>query len=78
VGKCVSSHVNDGGSWRRDAAESRRRTQAEVCALGGSAMVASLARSAKVRQTIAMKIARWFNRGDDIYSMYMRFSLNVC
>jgi hypothetical protein len=78
VEKCVSSRVNDGGSWRCDAAESRRRTQAKVCALGGGVMVVSSARSAKVMQIITMKIAWWFNRGDDIYSMYMRFSLNVC
>jgi hypothetical protein len=35
VEQCVTSRINDGGSWRRGIAEARRRLRVVLCAQDG-------------------------------------------
>jgi hypothetical protein len=66
---CMASRCLDGGHGPRCA----RRHEA----LSG-AMVASSAGPTKFMRILTMKIARRFDGGDDIYSVYMMCSLSVC
>jgi hypothetical protein len=59
VERCVSSRIDDSGSWRHEAVESRWRTRVEVCVQGG-VMVTSSAGLAKFIRILTLKmVQRW-------------------
>jgi hypothetical protein len=77
----VAFLVDSGASQRLGAAESQRRTWAEMRAQGGGVVWrhgSVIGRIGNFMWILTLKIAWRFDGGDNFCSVYMRYSLSVC